>query len=321
VRHHRTPRPLASSRQRGFTLVEILVTIGIIILMVALLAASFGGMFGTARAKATRGTIEKVNSLINDRMENINLSMENGELRKLVVGKVDLQTPLPQKYATEELAAIAVRKQAYKRAFPQSWAEISPTPAYAASNTVDAAADSSEVLYYVLTQAPLYGASSVGTDSFVANEVKDTDGDGLLEFVDAWERPLRFYRWPTRLVRPEGAGNAVERKFIDLLVDGTTTAMLDSDPDDPKGFFGGTANFERDFHTPDTYHTPLLVSGGADGDTGLREPTDFTTMDNHAADTGFGYLAHPKTAVHDAADPGDSALNDNITNRKGLGNE
>ena len=26
--------------------------------------------------------------------------------------------------------------------------------------------------------------------------LKDTDGDGLPEFVDAWGEPLRFYRWP-----------------------------------------------------------------------------------------------------------------------------
>jgi prepilin-type N-terminal cleavage/methylation domain-containing protein len=312
VRHQRHTPP--SLPRLGFTLIELLVVIGIILLMITLLAVTFGGMFGTARAKATRGTIEKVNSLINDRMENINLSMENGELRKLVLA--DKFSP-----GGEELAKIKVRKQAYKKAFPQSWAEITPTPTYAASNTVNAAADSSEVLYYVLTRAPLFGAPSVGTDSFVSNELGDTDGDGLLEFVDGWERPLRFYRWPTRLVRPEGTGSAVDRRFIDLLVDGTTTGMLGTDPDDPKGIVGGTPNFERDFHTPNTYSTPLLVSGGEDGDTGLREPTDFTTTDDHMADTGFGYLAHPKEAVFSAADPGDSALNDNITNRKGLGNE
>ena len=33
-------------------------------------------------------------------------------------------------------------------------------------------------------------------DDFSDREVKDTDGDGLPEFVDAWGQPLQFFRWP-----------------------------------------------------------------------------------------------------------------------------
>ena len=33
-------------------------------------------------------------------------------------------------------------------------------------------------------------------DDFTDREVKDTDGDGLPEFVDAWGQPLQFFRWP-----------------------------------------------------------------------------------------------------------------------------
>src|SRR5262249_30854885 len=33
-------------------------------------------------------------------------------------------------------------------------------------------------------------------DDFGPTEVKDTDGDGLMEFVDAWGEPLLFFRWP-----------------------------------------------------------------------------------------------------------------------------
>ena len=39
---------------------------------------------------------------------------------------------------------------------------------------------------------------------FTAQEVADTDDDGLLEFVDAWGEPLRFYRWPTRMIDKAG---------------------------------------------------------------------------------------------------------------------
>jgi hypothetical protein len=54
----------------------------------------------------------------------------------------------------------------------------------------------SEMLYAVLVegQGPL--GSVFNRDDFTDKEVKDTDGDGLPEFVDAWGQPLQFFRWP-----------------------------------------------------------------------------------------------------------------------------
>lgn len=54
----------------------------------------------------------------------------------------------------------------------------------------------SEMLYALLVdgQGPL--GSAFSRDDFTDREVQDTDGDGLLEFVDAWGQPLQFYRWP-----------------------------------------------------------------------------------------------------------------------------
>ena len=62
---------------------------------------------------------------------------------------------------------------------------------------------SSELLYYTLVHAGNFGASPAVADQFTTAEVADTDDDGFLEFVDAWGNPLRFYRWPTRLMDPD----------------------------------------------------------------------------------------------------------------------
>jgi prepilin-type N-terminal cleavage/methylation domain-containing protein len=53
-----------------------------------------------------------------------------------------------------------------------------------------------EMLYALLVegQGPL--GSVFNRDDFTNKEVRDTDGDGLPEFVDAWGQPLQFYRWP-----------------------------------------------------------------------------------------------------------------------------
>ena len=54
----------------------------------------------------------------------------------------------------------------------------------------------SEMLYALLVGSSGPFGSVFAPDDFTEREVKDTDGDGLPEFVDAWGEPLYFYRWP-----------------------------------------------------------------------------------------------------------------------------
>lgn len=54
----------------------------------------------------------------------------------------------------------------------------------------------SEMLYAILVEGGGTYGSAFNKDDFTTKEVADTDGDGLLEFVDAWGEPLQFYRWP-----------------------------------------------------------------------------------------------------------------------------
>ncbi|MGP0068121.1 MAG: type II secretion system protein [Isosphaeraceae bacterium] len=54
----------------------------------------------------------------------------------------------------------------------------------------------SEMLYALLVEGRGPLGSIFNRDDFTDNEVKDTDQDGLPEFVDAWGQPLQFFRWP-----------------------------------------------------------------------------------------------------------------------------
>jgi prepilin-type N-terminal cleavage/methylation domain-containing protein len=54
----------------------------------------------------------------------------------------------------------------------------------------------SETLYAILVGGVGPLGSVFSPDDFSDREVKDTDGDGLPEFVDAWGQPLQFFRWP-----------------------------------------------------------------------------------------------------------------------------
>jgi hypothetical protein len=136
-----------------------------------------------------------------------------------------------------------------------------------------------------------------------------------MELIDAWGKPLRFYRWPTRLVRG-GAWSAggftpspSARAMMPALP--TTTLDLVHDSDDKYGFLKVTSTnpqngllvaeatyFEQGaapmanrlynlgaFHTPETFTLPLVISGGTDLDTGMFEPSDMTV-------TTLGYLGN-----------------------------
>ncbi|MFT5324944.1 MAG: prepilin-type N-terminal cleavage/methylation domain-containing protein, partial [Planctomycetaceae bacterium] len=68
----------------------------------------------------------------------------------------------------------------------------------------DPATESAEMLFVALTRLEAFGAQTAGEDSFTTDEVRDTDGDGLPELIDGWGNPLRFYRWPTSILKPFG---------------------------------------------------------------------------------------------------------------------
>lgn len=53
-----------------------------------------------------------------------------------------------------------------------------------------------EVLYAILVEGTGPLGSVFSRDDFNNQEVKDTDGDGLMEFVDAYGEPIQFFRWP-----------------------------------------------------------------------------------------------------------------------------
>lgn len=301
MRHQRTTTRRIANRGGGFTIVELLVTVAIIALLASLLVVAFGGMFGTAKEAATRGTIAKVSRAVDDRLQDLEMALQKGALRS----KIDT---LQKSYNLSKSAATAkIRKDEFRKAFPQSWEELQTAAGInPPSPNTKSLADNSECLYWAVTSGTAFGATAVGTDNFTATEVRDTDGDGLLEFVDGWDQPLRFYRWPTRLVRPDGPMGTIDADAVELVMEGLTADTLAVDPDYPIASTGFTVS-ETSHHTPNTYHSPLILSSGPDTVLGLHEPAD---------KANFGHLARPTAEVLSAGDPGNSSLGDDISNHQ-----
>lgn len=347
MRQHRNPfrRPL------GFTLIELLVVIGIVGFLIALSGIVIGNMIGSAKEAATIATIQKVHGQVMERIRGLDIALETQvEMRKRIKTPGDRKALVKQMLPTRiaDMPALAQIKFLKLPATSTAAQIQTARDAFVASSGAENV--NSELLYFALTEGTVLGEATSAADQFRDSEVKDTNGNGYLEFIDGWGNPLRFYLYPTRLIRPDGWSVSADGMQLASLNQTLITTMLpllsgrdiSIDPDDPgNGYLQSkvqdymNANpmatridalnailpiYEATFHSPATYHAPLLVSAGPDGILGIREATDSDPLNSDSTQRTFGYLAEPLpsemtgTSVDD-----DSALFDNITNYQGSG--
>ncbi len=421
-------------QRRGFTLIELLMVIAIIGIMLTMSLVVMFGITDQASEEATNTTIQKVNRLLELRIDAFNRAFPGiqanwetafiGHVAREVADRESVPPArveaLLKRFAEgSPVWQILAKKAAYRFEFPQRIEEIlagapfdnnqitftasgstlnNPIPdtlerkllrpiatqqlidgydgvapnlapsvddITRRTNTLwnkhmqDRTTESSELLYFFLFHSGNFGSAEVSRDEFTEKEIADTDSDGLPEFVDAWGQPLRFYRWPTRIMDPSLPLTAFapnfasesdptdlrttlsvdrapvvvgvrevdlrERNVADLLIKGLPRKLeftdayiaaacgsktdrpgivdveliippdpLLRDPDDPAGLLYSlletgipAGDFpidlswefnEANYHTPDTFHAPLIVSAGLDGILGLYEPFDVGTV-------------------------------------------
>jgi prepilin-type N-terminal cleavage/methylation domain-containing protein len=197
------PETLASSPRKGFSLVEVLVVMGIIAFLTAAIVVVLPRVANASKVAATRATIKKVDELLNDRINGFRRYIQTQDQQAgtgipsyVDLGLVQQLGGLPALPA----AKLVGMKQLFRAKFPQSYAELNPPPSPSAGHKTST--ESAACLYIILTQMAIFDTEPPSATDLRGLEVADTDGDGLLEIVDAWGQPLRFYRWPTRLIRP-----------------------------------------------------------------------------------------------------------------------
>jgi len=255
-----------SSRRSGFTLIELLVVLAIITILLSISWAVYGTAVESARADATRATIRQLDSALQERhkaFQRVNLKSQ----AKLFKSRYDNSSPVNNPAAVSlEVAEIIVRKDRFKAAFPQRledlwgfdgvantsddaplWAVWKAKTGFSARNaTAPDPFESSELLYLALTNGGSFGAPTLTLDKLRAQHVRDANGNGLNEIYDEWGFPLRFYNWPTRLVRPGGetsAGPPID--LADITVANFRAAALPLMPTLPKI----TSDLSYDFNT------------------------------------------------------------------------
>lgn len=351
-------RPARAHCRPGFTLVETLVAVGIMILLAGILVVALNQSGIKAKETATLALIRKVSAQVQERLEA--LDRLKSQPQWTVDAKAAMNNPsapaipdfrgIPQDRL--DIAKTLLVKYRVRQSFPQSFLEFQTydpaeyakfTANYNSSNHV-AETESSALLYYVLTNGKALGIPTLSPGDFKDNEARDTDGDKLLEFIDAWGRPLRFYRWPTRLIRPgedfngngmldagedrngnsmldgPGVTSPIIRDWTLPLISGLPAAAnpdpLGKDQDDPTlVLYDSNPNStisrlftEANYHTPQTYHDFLIVSSGPDGQK-IATPNDaFGLYPPQDTSSTAGYLCQPFLGKFDA-------VTDNITNR------
>jgi prepilin-type N-terminal cleavage/methylation domain-containing protein len=204
----RTTRRLGH-RERGFTLVELLITVSIIALMAGMILFALYRAQETAREQKTRALIARLDAIIKSKWENYktrrvpitippNTKPIDAAKMRLDALRDLMRLELPDRWSDIVDDPVApfpphpgppiarpAASQSYKRRYDQAVAAgATPSPPF----------QSAECLYLVVTAT--LGEEADGRDVFKAESIGDVDRDGFAEFLDGWGQPIRFVRWP-----------------------------------------------------------------------------------------------------------------------------
>ncbi|MBQ7109767.1 MAG: type II secretion system protein [Thermoguttaceae bacterium] len=289
----RRPRRRAPSGDRSaFTLIELLVTISIIATLGAISITTVRSSIETAREAQTETTIAKIDSVLTsiyERYQYLRLDMSDlpnnlpGEerARQRIYRMRDLlRCDLP--CTTNELGTASQLDGTYT--------PLQESYRLAVANSAGFGDNyNAELLYLVVTNAD--PESRAG---FSDRDVADTDGNGLLEFVDGWGRPICWMRWAPGL-------ESSDRQPV-LPLD-PANAELDADPFDPLGVGAGW------------FLVPYVFSAGPDGEPGLMAPTAATVEAmNNPFDVNSNLDLDNNAPFYPGAPDGSKAHKDNIDN-------
>ena len=299
--------------------------IAIIAVLASITLPVIGALVTNARSAATTVTIRKVDDLLQSRLKNYKRYIDEQTRDRRVGAEYRKQGPktkallltsdpnlpgTPKNYiktvggtgASQDVlrAMVVAQKGQFRRFFPQTWAEFTQfgwgtelgVTAPAVVTAEDKATESAEVLFVMLTKMSIPGMGDDGDDVFTPVELADTNNNQRPEIVDAWGRPLRFYRWPTSLFRmaagesiynSDAAAGALAMCSGSATSKRTLAGAINKDLDDPRRLYpsagtygpvGSATSFGSTFHQISTFSLPLVVSAGVDGELGLREPGD-----------------------------------------------
>jgi len=205
----RTNRPGA---RRGFTLVELLITVTIIGILAGITLSALSAARQTARAAKTKSTIAKLDQIVMARYESYRtrrVPINTSGIRPDAAARLRLRAlrelmrmEMPEREqdiaypcasfppnATDENQQVSfsdgsvtlqMRRSGLARAFFRHYVASPPSTEY----------QSAEFLYLMVSLGDPEARSG-----FSETEIGDADEDGWREFHDGWGNPIEFLRW------------------------------------------------------------------------------------------------------------------------------
>ncbi|MEX1041201.1 MAG: prepilin-type N-terminal cleavage/methylation domain-containing protein [Pirellulaceae bacterium] len=299
------------THKQAFTLVELLVVMAVLVLLSSLVLSALAGAAEQARENRTRSQIQKIHELLMSRYEDYRYRRvppsKSGNVRARQGDRVDkirelMRMEMPnhkldlsigvQILATSPSLWNRYRRTVIRRTGGADWAAA--VDLWAGTN------QESECLYMILES--MQDGDTNGLDFFRESEIGDTDGDGMLEVLDGWGRPIAWIRWAPGFL---GARSNLHN-------------TNSPDPFDPLGVRDGRVQDPPD--SGNYVHFPLfpvVVSAGPDGvfDVATRfltDPSDAIT----GTPRNNPYYGVGTAAALGVVDTASSAHYDNITNHQ-----
>lgn len=216
-----------SHRRAGFTLVEMLVVVMVIVILASSVLFSMWGAMEDARVSRTQTQVTKLNNMLMTHWD---------AYRTRPIRLIDASTlsALPvaarrdsRLMATARLNAIRdlMRLEMPDRKTDVLDPPVANTYSYGASQAVSVTIARPAVSRFYLRQAQkhpgwteqyqdaeclylivsgIHDLTSTGLEFLRPTEVGDLDEDGMPEILDAWQRPIIFQRWPAGFVEHPG---------------------------------------------------------------------------------------------------------------------
>lgn len=251
----------AARPRAGFTLIEILVVVGIIAILASLTAAGIFQVIEGQRQANTETTMRMVAKLLQSHVKAV---LEKANKESIPQNVIAMAGNDPRR------ARVIWKKLRLKQEFPMSFLEASdpnlyygapppppppPLPSPSALTPADLPSlykkalatlpatgnfnsstkpfqESAACLLLALKQSR-GGATALSPDELGSGAI-DVNGDGLKEIVDGWGNPMAFFRFPTATGDPATPTVADELNGLNPATPGSTASKF-RDPIDPEG--------------------------------------------------------------------------------------
>jgi prepilin-type N-terminal cleavage/methylation domain-containing protein len=271
----------------GVTLVELMVSLAVLAILSGLFLTGLATARASARASKTTSTIRKISEIIlpyyelyETRRPQLPPSIstmprsEAAELKRIALRRL-MTLELPERPrdvtdafqpgfafnpTTRTVTNLQVQPLAVQRQSPNtgsvSLSEMPPVArrylsimAPLLQATGPGAITSADMLHMIVMRGP--AADPDVLMHFRSDEIADTNGNGMLEFVDGWQRPIYFKRWPVGFKSPAQP------------IDGR-----------PEGI-------DEDVSLGGHRLVPLIFSAGPDGEADIEAMGDFSYFQNY----------------------------------------